>query len=104
MISRWPGCCCAGCSVAVPLVFAVVTLTFFVIRLAPGDPAFILAGEAPTPEFLAQIRAEYGLDKPVWQQFLTFLAQALHRRFRHLDLRAAPGVHASSWSASRRPR
>ena len=61
---------------AVPLVFAVVTLTFFVIRLAPGDPALILAGEAPTPEFLAQIRAENGLDRPVWQQFLTFLAKA----------------------------
>jgi peptide/nickel transport system permease protein len=55
------------------LIFAVVTLTFFVIRLAPGDPAFILAGESPTPEFLAQVRAENGLDKPVPQQFLTFL-------------------------------
>jgi peptide/nickel transport system permease protein len=61
---------------AVPLVFAVVALTFFVVRLAPGDPAFILAGEAPTPEFLAQVRAENGLDKPVWQQFVTFLGHA----------------------------
>ena len=61
---------------AVPLVFAVVALTFFVIRLAPGDPASILAGEAPTPEFLAQVRAENGLDKPVWQQFMTFLGHA----------------------------
>ena len=62
---------------AVPLVFAVVALTFFFIRLAPGDPAQILAGDAPTPEFLAQIRAEYGLDKPVWTQFLAFVAKAL---------------------------
>ena len=62
---------------AVPLVFAVVALTFFFIRLAPGDPAQILAGDAPTPEFLAQIRAEYGLDKPVWAQFLAFLAKAI---------------------------
>jgi peptide/nickel transport system permease protein len=61
---------------AVPLVFAVVALTFFVIRLAPGDPAFILAGEAPTPELLAKVRAENGLDKPVWQQFVTFLGHA----------------------------
>jgi peptide/nickel transport system permease protein len=58
------------------LVFAVVTLTFFVIRLAPGDPAFILAGESPTPEFLAQVRAENGLDKPLPQQFATFLRHA----------------------------
>jgi peptide/nickel transport system permease protein len=62
---------------AVPLVFAIVTLTFFFIRLAPGDPAYILAGDAPTPEFLAQIRAEYGLDKPVWQQFTAFLRKAV---------------------------
>ena len=62
---------------AVPLVFAVVALTFFFIRLAPGDPAQILAGDAPTPEFLAQVRAEYGLDQPVWTQFLAFLAKAL---------------------------
>jgi peptide/nickel transport system permease protein len=61
---------------AVPLVLAVVALTFFVIRLAPGDPAVILAGDAPTPEFLAQVRAENGLDKPVWQQFVTFLGHA----------------------------
>lgn len=62
---------------AVPLAFAVVTLTFFFIRLAPGDPAQILADDAPTPEFLSQIRTEYGLDMPVWTQFLTFLAKAI---------------------------
>jgi peptide/nickel transport system permease protein len=62
---------------AVPLVFAVVALTFFFIRLAPGDPAQILAGDAPTAEFLAQVRAEYGLDQPVWTQFLAFLGKAL---------------------------
>jgi peptide/nickel transport system permease protein len=62
---------------AVPLVFAVVALTFFFIRLAPGDPAQILAGDAPTPEFLAQVRAEYGLDRPVWTQFLAFLGKAV---------------------------
>lgn len=62
---------------AIPLVFAVVTLTFFLIRLAPGDPATILGGDAPTPEFLAQIRAEYGLDKPVGEQFVAFLTKAV---------------------------
>ena len=62
---------------AVPLVLAVVTITFFFIRLAPGDPAAIMAGDAPTPEFLAQIRSEYGFDRPVWAQFLTFLGKAV---------------------------
>jgi len=64
-------------ALAVPLVVAVVTFTFFLIRLAPGDPAAILAGDAPTPEFLAQIRAEYGFDQPIWAQFLAFLGKAI---------------------------
>ena len=62
---------------AVPLVLAVVALTFFVVRLAPGDPAVILAGEAPTPEFLAHIRAAYGLNLPIWQQFALYLGHAV---------------------------
>ncbi|WP_164867715.1 ABC transporter permease [Rhodovarius crocodyli] len=63
-------------AMSLPLVFAVVTLTFFLVRLAPGDPAAILAGEAPSPEFLAEIRAEYGLDQPQWRQFLAYLTKA----------------------------
>ncbi|HTR86489.1 MAG TPA: ABC transporter permease [Reyranella sp.] len=62
---------------AIPLIVAVVALTFVLIRLAPGDPATIMAGDAPTPEFLAQIRAEYGFDKPIWDQFVAFLAKAV---------------------------
>ena len=66
---------------AIPLVVAVVTLTFFLIRLAPGDPAMVLAGDAPTPEFLARIRAEYGFDQPLWTQFLAFAAKAVRGDF-----------------------
>ena len=64
---------------AIPLMAAFVTLTFFLIRLAPGDPATIMAGDAPTPEFLAQIRAEYGFDQPLWAQFMAFVAKASRR-------------------------
>lgn len=65
-------------ALAVPLVIVVVTLTFFFIRLAPGDPAFVLAGgDAPTPEFIAQIRSEYGLDQPLTVQFMAFLKKAV---------------------------
>ncbi len=66
---------------AVPLVAAIVTLTFFLIRLAPGDPAMVLAGDAPTPEFLARIRAEYGFDQPLGAQFLAFAAKAVRGDF-----------------------
>jgi peptide/nickel transport system permease protein len=66
---------------SVPLVLAVVTFTFFLVRLAPGDPALILAGDAPSPAFLAQIRAEYGLDQPVGAQFLAFAGKAMSGDF-----------------------
>lgn len=58
----------------IPLIAIIVILTFFLVRLAPGDPAMLLAGDAPTPEFLAQIRREYGLDKPLYQQLFTYLS------------------------------
>jgi peptide/nickel transport system permease protein len=61
---------------AVPLILAVVTLTFFLVHLAPGDPATILAGDAPSPAFLARTRAEYGLDRPLPVQFVSYSLKA----------------------------
>jgi len=64
-------------ALGVPLVLIIIVLTFALVRLAPGDPALLLAGDAPTPEFLAQVRAEYDLDKPLPQQLLTYLLHAV---------------------------
>src|SRR5581483_5025718 len=64
-------------ALGVPLVLIIVVLTFVLVRLAPGDPALLLSGDAPTPEFLAQVRAEYDLDKPLPQQLLTYLLHAV---------------------------
>jgi peptide/nickel transport system permease protein len=61
--------------IAIPLVLVVVLLSFGLIRMAPGDPALLLAGDAPTPEFLAQIRAQYGLDDPLWRQLLSYVTR-----------------------------
>lgn len=66
---------------AIPLIFIVVTLTFVLVRMAPGDPAYIIAGDAPSDEFLAQIRTTYGLDLPLWQQYLRFLTNAVQGDF-----------------------
>ena len=66
---------------ALPLVLAVVVVTFALIHLAPGDPAYLLAGDAPTPEFLAQVRAQYGLDQSVMQQLLAYIAHAARLDF-----------------------
>ena len=57
------------------LLVGVVVLNFLLIRLAPGDPADVIAGEmgGATEEVLAGIRAAYGLDKPLWEQLVIYL-------------------------------
>jgi len=58
-------------------VFLIVTANFFLLHLAPGDPASVLAGEAgaSNPEFIAQLRAQFGLDQPLYVQYLKYLWQ-----------------------------
>lgn len=58
------------------LLLATVVV-FLGIRALPGDPALALAGEDRTPEALAAIRAEYGLDQPLLVQFWRFVSHAL---------------------------
>nr|CAD6437901.1 ABC transporter permease [Rhizobium sp. Q54] len=63
----------------VPIILAIVVVNFFLIRLAPGDAAQVLAGEAgsATAEYMAQIRAQFGLDQPLWVQFLNYMKNLL---------------------------
>jgi peptide/nickel transport system permease protein len=58
----------------------VVTIVFFMLRLS-GDPVALLAGEYSTPEFEAELRARYGLDQPVWQQYVIYLARVAQGDF-----------------------
>src|SRR5437879_11361280 len=60
---------------AVPVVLAIVVLNFFLLRLAPGDAASVLAGEAgsATPEYMAQLRQRFGLDQPVLVQLALYM-------------------------------
>ncbi|HWA16346.1 MAG TPA: ABC transporter permease [Gemmatimonadales bacterium] len=58
------------------VVAGVMALTFLLLHLAPGDPAIHLAGPTATPEQLAALRAELGLDRPLPLQFGTWLARA----------------------------
>lgn len=58
------------------LMLGVVVLNFFMIRLAPGDPAVVIAGEmgGATEEMLESIREEYGLNKPVLTQLWIYVS------------------------------
>ncbi len=62
------------------LLLAVTTALFFMLRLA-GDPAMVLAGADATPEQLAALRAQYGLDRPLAIQFFMYLWSLLQFDF-----------------------
>ena len=58
-------------------MFGVLVITFAVTRFTPGDPAEIMAGLEATPEAVASIRAELGLDEPIVTQFVIYLGDVL---------------------------
>ena len=60
---------------AIGLLLAVVVVVFFLIQIAPGDAALYLAGDQGVgdAEFLAQVRADYGLDRPLLVQLGTYV-------------------------------
>ena len=57
------------------VMLLVATLVFFITRLAPGDPAAVMLGEQATAADIAQLRASYGLDKPLPVQFAYWLGE-----------------------------
>ena len=55
------------------VVFTVVTLGFIILKVAPGDPVALFAGEGADPAYLELIRKAYGLDKPIFEQYVTYI-------------------------------
>lgn len=73
---------------AVFVLWAAYTLSFAILFLLPGDPVSIMLGgsqdagaSAASPEQVARLRAQYGLDKPWWEQYGSLLWRALHLDF-----------------------
>jgi len=60
------------------VLLLVATLVFFITRLAPGDPAAVMLGEQASAADIAQLRASYGLDKPLPVQFAYWLKELVH--------------------------
>jgi peptide/nickel transport system permease protein len=59
----------------VPVMAVVALVVFLMIRLTPGDPAAVLAGDNATLDQIQRIRANLGLDEPLWQQFAAWAWQ-----------------------------
>ena len=58
---------------ALPLVLGIVTILFFVINLAPGDPTQVMVRPGMRPEVIAQMRANFGLDQPLPVRYVKWL-------------------------------
>jgi len=62
----------------VPQVLGVTTIVFFLIRLLPGDPAYMIAGSLATKDVIASVRRQLGLDRPIWDQYIIYLDRVAH--------------------------
>jgi dipeptide transport system permease protein len=69
-------------ALTVPTFLALMFVTFMMIRLVPGDPIEVRRGERGiSPERLAELRHEMGLDQPIWKQFADYVWGLLHGDF-----------------------
>jgi peptide/nickel transport system permease protein len=73
----------------VPILLGLSLLLFVWVRALPGSPAESLLGERATPELVAQYRERYGLDEPIWKQYLSYLKTTVVER----DLSVSVATH-----------
>ena len=62
-------------------LFLASIVVFVGVRLLPGDPALVLAGETADPAVVAAIREQFGLNQPIWIQYFNYVGQALQGNF-----------------------
>lgn len=62
-------------------LFIIATLIFVLFRMMPGDPASRVINPRMTPELRQILRERFGLDKPLWQQYLIYINNLLHGEF-----------------------
>jgi peptide/nickel transport system permease protein len=66
---------------AIPSLFGLMIVTFLLIRAVPADPAAALAGDNATPQQIAEIRHQYGFDRPIYEQLVLYFGQVLRFDF-----------------------
>ena len=59
----------------IPVLIGISLLLFFMLRMLPGDPAQVLAGQMATPEEIENIRHQLGLDRPIYEQYAVYLSR-----------------------------
>ncbi|MFC7736222.1 ABC transporter permease [Roseomonas sp. GCM10028921] len=63
---------------AIPVLFGVVLVGFLLMQVVPNDPALVRAGPSATPDVIAAIRRDMGLDRPLYEQFGLYLWRLAH--------------------------
>lgn len=77
----------------IPTVIAIITIVFFMVRFLPGSPINIMLGYAGgDEEVISRLQELYGLNKPIWEQYLTFLSQYAQFDFGYSIIRSRPIV------------
>ncbi len=77
----------------IPVLIGVSVLVFGFIHLIPGDPAVTMLGERATPERVKEVRAQLGLDQPLYAQYGIYVSHILHGDLGTSILRGDPVVH-----------
>ncbi len=72
------------------LILVVMTIVFCIVRMAPGDPAIAILGDAATEDAIQSLRKEMGLDQPIWVQYFRFLWDVLHLEFGESMINSVP--------------
>ena len=67
----------------IPVIFGVTLVCFFMLRLLPGNPADLLLGTRATPEAIEKLQEQLGLDRPVYEQYLSFLKDLIQGKMGH---------------------
>src|SRR6201993_2826009 len=68
-------------SYLLPVLLAVSLLTFLIASLLPGDLAYVILGDQATPDKVAALRHDMGLDQPIWLRYLGWLGHLLEGDF-----------------------
>ena len=66
---------------AIGVVLAISLITFFILNVIPGDPVELMMGEFATPDSIAAVRRQMGLDKPLATQYFSWLGNMLQGNF-----------------------
>ena len=92
------------------VLFAISVLTFLIFKVIPnGDPAARMAGKNSTPEQIEAIRAHWGFDKPLWQQYVNTMEKIFigRRRVLHAprvnvvdEIKGGAAAHVRRWRSA----